>query len=168
VRGQKPQQFEFLISEVEGFAVHLRRVAGLVNDDPGRANGVGRFRAGDPPGSEADAGVDLRRAGGVQNHVVDAPIRGNGRQTTFGDHQKQRNRDSRGAQNLAQRLGGGQILPRVHHDDVRIRRGNQLIRLRRDVPGAVGEQGQSGQHLGSDRRGQNQKLRHMPSKYWWA
>ena len=57
------------------------------------------------PHGQPQPGLDLGRPGGVEDDVVDAPVAGDAGQAALGDDDDQRDRDARGADDPAQRLG---------------------------------------------------------------
>ena len=160
VRREEAQQLELLEGEVERPAVHLRRVAGLVDDDAGGLDLRAGLLLGQAADDEPDARIHLGRTGGLEHHVVDAPVGADRGQAALGEHQHERHGDAGGAQDLAQRLGAGEVGAGIDEDEVGGRGVDERCGFGGDLPGTVAEQGERGQHLGVDRRGQDQQLRH--------
>ena len=67
---------------------------------------------------QPEPGLHLGGAGGVEDDVVDAPVAGDAGQTALGDDDDQRDRDARGADDPAQRLGHRELAAGVDDDDV--------------------------------------------------
>src|SRR5690606_27143398 len=81
--------------------------------------------------------LDLGRARGVQQDVVDAPVGGDGGQAALGDHQYQGAAGPGRAQQLAQAADLRQVAPAVDEDDVGAGGVHQGGALRRGHPHVV-------------------------------
>src|SRR3954451_12350336 len=81
------------------------------------AGGGGGGRRGGGPFSRAPR-VDLGGAGGVEQHVVDAPVGRQRHQPALGEDGDQRGGHAGGGQQAAQRAGLDEVVPRVDEDDV--------------------------------------------------
>ncbi len=144
VLGEELQQLEFLERQVEGAGAQPGRVGGLVDSQVAGADLVrgGWCQAGLAADGQPQSGLHLGRPGGVQNHIVGAPLGGHRRQATLGDHGQQRSVQAGRAQQQAQAPGLGQVPPGVHQDGVRGRRVRQDRHLRRRDTHAMQQQSQ--------------------------
>src|SRR3712207_1850914 len=146
--------FELLVGEVERAAAQLGRVAVLVDDelaglgDPAVA-AVGR-RAGRQPagGGPLQPGVDLGRAGGVEQDVVDAPVGGERDEAALGEDRHERGGHAGGGEQAAEGARLDEVVPGVDEHDVTGVAVQQAGELGGDHAHLVGEQPESGQHLG--------------------
>ncbi|MDQ1549718.1 MAG: hypothetical protein QOD27_1376 [Microbacteriaceae bacterium] len=139
MRRQETQELELLEGEVQWPAVDLRRVAGLVDDDAGRMDLVAGLVEGLPPGHQPDAGIHFSRPRRFEDDIVDSPVGVDRRETALGEDQHQRNSDTGGVQDLAQRLGAGQVLSRIHENQVATGRADERRGLRGNLPHPVAE-----------------------------
>jgi len=137
-------------------------VAVLVDDEIAGANrpGFGDLVRGDPGQRQPQPRLHLGRAGGVEQHVVDAPLRGEGGEPTLGEHGQQGTRQAGRAQHAAQRLGVQDLAAGIDEDDVGGRGVDQGGWFGGQDPHVVGQQGQGRQHLGAGRRGVGQQQEH--------
>ena len=163
VRGEEPQQLELLEREIERAAVHLRRVARLVDDDARGADhrrlGADRLAADDEP----EPGIHLGGPRGVEDDVVDAPLRVDRCETALREDDDEGGAGSRRREDLAQRLRGGQIGARVDDDGVGGGRSDESGRLSGNLANPVAEQTERGENVGVHLRGQDEQLRHVSS-----
>jgi hypothetical protein len=111
---------------------------------------------GAPARRQPQPGLDLRRARGVEEHVVDPPLAREAREPTLGDDGDERRRDARGADDPAQRLGHGELAPGVDEDGVGRRCVHQGGRLGGKDANMVTQQAQRRDHLGAGRQGVRQ------------
>ena len=160
VGGEKAQQLEFLVGEVQRPALHLRGIVRLIDD---HARGVDRAALvflGAAPQHETDACIHLSGTGRVEQYIVDAPVVGNRRESALGENGKQRHVDAGGVQNRAQRPGGEQVGAGVDEDDLAAGSVDQTGWFRRNLPALVSQEGECWQYLALGRGGQYQQLCH--------
>ena len=154
VLGQVLQQLELLVGEVERAAAQLGGVAVLVDDElaglgDAAVGAVRGCRGGQPAGGgPLQPGVDLGRAGGVEQDVVDAPVGRQRDQPALGQDGDQRGGDAGGGEQAAQRAGLDEVVAGVDEDDVPGVAVEQAGQLGGDHAHLVAEQPQRGQHLG--------------------
>ena len=91
--------------------------------------------------------LDLGGSRGVEQHVVDAPVRGDGRETALGDDEDQRAAGSGGPQQLAQAADLRQVTAAVDEDHVGARGVDESRALGGGHPHAVQQQSEGGEHL---------------------
>ena len=101
--------------------------------------------------------------GGVQHHVVHAPVVGDDGEAALGHHEQHRDVGAGRADQPAQVAGVGQLEPAVDEQQVGVRGLEQGAALGREDPDLVAEQGQPGQHLdrGLQRVGQQEQGAHL-------
>ena len=110
---------------------------------------VGRRGGGQPAGGgPLQPGVDLGRAGGVEQDVVDAPVGRQRDQPALGEDGDERGGDAGGGEQAAQRAGLDEVVAGVDEDDVPGVAVEQAGQLGGDDAHLVAEQAQRGQHLG--------------------
>ena len=130
----------------------LRGVRGVVDDDLAavddvRGRVVGRGGAG-AADREPDPRLELGGTAGVQHDVVHAPVVGDDGEAALGDDEQHGRVGAGGADQAAQVARGGEVLAPVDEDEVGLRGIEQRAALRGQDLHRVGEQGQSGEHLG--------------------
>ena len=157
VLGEVLQELELLVGQVEGAAADAGGVGGVVDDDlaavdhvGGRVVGRGGARAAD---READPGVELGRAAGVEDDVVHAPVVGDDGEAALGDDEQDRGVGAGGADQPAQVAGRGEVLAPVDEDEVGLGRVEQRAALGRDDLHGVRQQREPGEHLGGGLQG---------------
>src|SRR5690606_36314309 len=102
VRREEAQELELLDGEVEGPAMNLGRVGGLVDDDSGCLDLAARGILCLTPESEANAGIGLGWPGTREDHAIDTPVSRNRREPALGEDEHDRHRDARGVEDLAE------------------------------------------------------------------
>jgi hypothetical protein len=126
---------------------------------PGSAAGRGLLglAAGQP-----QPGVDLRRTGAVEQHVVDAPLAGQRRQAALGEDREQRRLQAGRAQQAAQRAGLREVAAGVDQHRVGGRRVDQDADVGGGHAHLVAQQGQGGQDVAGRRHrvGEEQQACH--------
>ena len=109
-------------------------------------------------GGEPQPGLDLGGTGGLEQHLVDAPLGRDAGQAALGEDRRcSGDRHARGAQHAAQRAGHGEVATGVEQDRVTRRGVDQRGRLGGDDAHVVRQQAQCRQHLGARRQGVGQQ-----------
>ena len=102
-------------------------------------------------------GLDLGRAGGVEQDVVDAPLGGDGGEAALGHDEEHRAVDPGGAEQPAQRPDVREVAAAVDEHGVGGRRVDEGGALRRGDLDLVEQQAEGGQHLGGGLEGIGQQ-----------
>ena len=169
VLGQVLEEFELLVGQIEDPAPQPHAVGRLVDDQlPGRDRRVLGLDLLAPPDGQPEAGLHLGGSGRVEEGVVDAPVRRQGRQTALGDDDEQWGRQSGRVEHAAQGLGLGEFAAGVDEDEVRLRSIHQRAGLGREDANMVTQQAQRGEHLSAGRQGvrQQQDVCHIVENRW--
>src|SRR4051794_6749963 len=154
VLGEVLQELELLVGEVQRAPAQLGGVAVLVDHQlaglrDAAVAAVGRGRRGQPAGGgPLQTGVDLGRAGGVQEDVVDTPVGRQCHQAALGQDGDQRGGHAGGGQQPAQRPRLDEIVAGVDEDDVPGVAVEKAGQLGGHDAHLVGQQPQRGEHLG--------------------
>ena len=117
-----------------------------------------------PPDGQPEARLDLTRAGGVEQDVIDPPVRRNGRETALGDDQQDRQIGSCRTKYPTQGAGTGKVTPAVDEQQITGRSVQQCCRLCGENAHLMAQQPERGQHMiaGLDRIGHQQNTAHGP------
>ena len=99
------------------------------------------------PDGEPQPGLDLRRPGRVENHIVGAPVGRHRGQAALGQHGQQRDLYARGPQQPAQLPGADEVAPGIDQDGVRHGRVRQRGGVGRTGPYRVEQQADCWQDL---------------------
>ncbi len=120
VLGEVLQELELLVGEVEGATAQAGGVGGVVDDELAQhQRTVGARGVGGPAGAQqAQAGVHLGGARAGQQHLVDAPLEGDGDEAALGEDGDHGDVEPRGAEQAAQAAGGGEVVAGVDQHGV--------------------------------------------------
>ncbi|OEI67463.1 hypothetical protein Cus16_2899 [Curtobacterium sp. ER1/6] len=147
VRGEEAEELELLEGQVERASAHLRRVAGLVDDDARRLDLRARRVLGGATRGQADPRVDLGRTRGLEHDVLDVPLAVHGGQAALRDDEDDRRRRPARREDLAEGLRADQVGAGVHEHQVALRRVDQLRGLGGDVTDPVAQQTETRQDV---------------------
>src|SRR5450830_1514272 len=116
-------QLELFVREIERATTESRRVPTRVDVQVARCD-LGRLRAERAARRvlhrQADPSLDLRWSSGVEQDVVRAPLARDDDQPTLGEHQDERDVETRGAQQSTGCARHRQVTARVEQDEVRV------------------------------------------------
>ena len=151
--GQELQQLELLEGQLEDPAAYACGVRGLVDADVAGADLVGYVVAGpagsgQAPGRDAQPGLELGRACGVEQDLVHAPVGADGNHAALGHDEEDGHVDAGRTHQTAQAADLRQLAAPVDEDRVALRGIEQRGRLGRGHAYLVHEQAEGGQHLG--------------------
>ena len=146
-------------------AADARGVGRLVDAHVAGADLVGHAvvdRAGELADREAQPGVDLGGAGGVEHDVVDAPLGVDADEAALGRDEQDRDVDAGRAQQAGEAADLREVAAAVDEDRVALRRVEQRGGLRGEDAHLVRQQPEGGQHLGRRQQGvrEEQERRH--------
>ena len=124
------------------------------------------LRARQAAGGDPDARIDLGRTGGLEEHVVHAPVGRDHGQAALGDDQQHRLVRPGGPDQPAQVACLGELAAAVDHQQVVVGGLEERAALGGQDLDLVAEQGEAGQHLGRglERFGQQEHGAHGTSR----
>src|ERR1022692_1019904 len=142
VLGEELQQLEFLEGQVQRAAAQPCQVAGFVDDEIAAADLAGSGQHRDCPAADGkpEPRVDFAGARGVQDHVIRAPVSGDGGPAAFGHHGKDGHLEAGHAQLSHQALGLHKITTCINQHHVSGRTAGHRGSLGRRQPDRMRQQ----------------------------